>query len=159
MGWMTWWWWASLALADGGPVPAPAEGKVALVSFWATWCGPCRAELPRLDALNDRLPEGASVVAVNIDRVQRPAEAMARRLSLDLPVVWDTDNALVSAWGPTAMPAAFLIDAQGRVIGSWSGELDDAAIREIEAQMQAAVSTPAPAEGAAAPAEKAPTTP
>lgn len=144
MGALSWVVWMSLASADGGPVPEPAAGQVALVSFWATWCGPCRAELPRLDALHDRLPEGAAVVAVNIDRVQRPAEALARRLSLDLPMVWDTDNALVSAWGPAAMPAAFLLDREGRVIASFEGGLDEAAIAGIELQMREALTEPGP---------------
>ena len=72
---------------------SPTPGQPVLVNFWASWCAPCRAELPLLDALNDEVEsEGLSVVAVNLDSQRRPAEGVMRHLGLDLPVIYGDDD-------------------------------------------------------------------
>jgi thiol-disulfide isomerase/thioredoxin len=122
------------------PVPAPGEvftdlagarvriadfeGRVVLLNFWATWCAPCVREMPSLDRLQAALGDrGLSVVAVSIDRagvkVIRP---FAKRLGLArLGLYHDPKGALFRAFGVTGLPASFLIDRGGGIVGAYGG--------------------------------------
>jgi thiol-disulfide isomerase/thioredoxin len=122
------------------PVPAPLEaftdlagnrvrladfkGRVVLLNFWATWCGPCVREMPALDRLQAALGgRGLRVVAVSIDRkgaqVIRP---FAKRLGLaHMGLYHDPKGALFRAFGVTGLPATFLIDRQGGIVGAYAG--------------------------------------
>lgn len=135
---------ASLAAATPtDPVEAIAAGRPALVTFWASWCQPCRTELPRLDALQQRLdPARGTVVAVNLDRSSRTGQAVYDRLGLGLPVVWDPDGVVAIRFDPTALPATFLVDADGAIVETWLGELDADGVREAEARLAALSRTP-----------------
>ncbi len=109
----------------GTPVRlADFEGRVVLLNFWATWCGPCVREMPSLDRLQARLGDRAlSVVAVSIDRagieVIRP---FAKRLGLThLGLYHDPQGALFRAFGVTGLPATFLIGRDGGILGAYAG--------------------------------------
>jgi peroxiredoxin len=92
------------------------RGRVVMVNFWATWCGPCRVELPHLQRLSDRYrASGFTLLAVNIDEDPAAARALAGKLGLKFPVLLDTDKKVVGAWDLNAMPATVLIDKDGRV--------------------------------------------
>jgi peroxiredoxin len=92
------------------------RGRVVLVNFWATWCGPCRVELPHLQRLSDKYrASGFTLLAVNIDEDPAAARALAGKLGLKFPVLLDTDKKVVGAWDLNAMPATVLIDKDGRV--------------------------------------------
>lgn len=120
---------------------APAmQGKVVLVNFWATWCGPCRAELPVLDDLHDRLdPEAASVLAVNLDRQPARARALLGHLEADLPVIYDAEGVLAGLLEPPAMPSSFLLDASGAVQAVYPGSLHAGDLDRLQADIAAAV--------------------
>ena len=110
---------------------SPTPGQPVLVNFWASWCAPCRAELPLLDALNDEVEsEGLSVVAVNLDSQRRPAEGVMRHLGLDLPVIYGDDD-LAEAFAPAALPATYLLDASGRIVEVKMGVLDEAEVERL----------------------------
>ncbi len=109
----------------GNPVRlADFEGRVVLLNFWATWCAPCVREMPSLDRLQAVLGDrGLSVVAVSIDRagvkVIRP---FAKRLGLaHLGLYHDPEGALFRAFGVTGLPASFLIDPNGAILGAYAG--------------------------------------
>ncbi len=107
------------------------EGPL-LVNFWASWCGPCAAELPLLAEMDAEL-EDLRVVLVNIDHQQRRAEAMIRRLELDLPVVYDTGGELTRAFDPAALPASWLLD-DGQVRQVYEGVIEVEQVRlDVEA--------------------------
>jgi peroxiredoxin len=92
------------------------RGRVVMVNFWATWCGPCRIELPQLAKLHDRYRgSGFLLLAVNIDEDPNAARALAGKLGLKFPVLLDTDKKVVGAYDLNAMPATVLIDKDGRV--------------------------------------------
>jgi thiol-disulfide isomerase/thioredoxin len=141
------WLVASFALAGDDPRAAlhptmldgstiDVGGKVVVLNFWASWCAPCRAELPLLEQLHDRLDhDRALVVGVNVDASERTGQALARRLSLDLPVSWDPNGQVASQLSPPAMPTTYVIDAQGRVAETFVGELHAAEIDAIAARV------------------------
>jgi len=102
----------------GGPNLRLAEqrGQVVLVNFWATWCGPCRQEMPHLNRLYDRYRSaGFVLLGVNIDDDPRAAADLAAKLGVQFPVLLDTDKRVSRAYDMSAMPATLLIDRDGRV--------------------------------------------
>ena len=92
------------------------RGRVVMVNFWATWCGPCRVELPQLAKLHEKYRgSGFQLLAVNIDEDPNAARALASKLGLKFPVLLDTDKKVVGTYDLNAMPATVLIDKDGRV--------------------------------------------
>jgi peroxiredoxin len=92
------------------------RGSVVLVNFWATWCGPCRIELPHLARLHDKYrSSGFVLLGVNIDDDPNAAKALATKLGLKFPVLFDSAKQVVAAYDLNAMPATVLIDRDGRV--------------------------------------------
>ena len=133
----------SLALPgpDGQVVSADAwKGQVLIVNFWASWCAPCIDELPMLEQLDQRLRDGgARVVAVNIDRKPAAAMGVSKRLGLTLPVLMDTDNALVASCDPASLPVTWVIGTDGVVVKRIDGALDEEAITALEAEVRTLV--------------------
>jgi thiol-disulfide isomerase/thioredoxin len=111
-------------------------GKPGILHFWATWCGPCREELPSLDAYSNALTEDELATRLIVVAVEpSPREKIDRFLDdLGLPdfaTLQDAGNRSGAVFGLFGMPATILIDAEGRVVGQHSGPLDwsDEAVR------------------------------
>jgi thiol-disulfide isomerase/thioredoxin len=101
------------------------RGKVVLVNFWATWCEPCVAEMPALQALRDALaPNGFEVLGVNFQEGPTRIDAFVRKTGISFPVVRDTDGAVVRAWNARVFPSSFVVDREGRVRYVMVGEGD-----------------------------------
>jgi cytochrome c biogenesis protein CcmG/thiol:disulfide interchange protein DsbE len=92
------------------------RGKVVLVNFWATWCKPCKEEMPAMQASYDKLhDEGFVVLAVNeLEDTEKVAEHI-RTHDHTFPVVMDHSNRVANRYGVVGLPASFLIDRQGIV--------------------------------------------
>src|SRR6266704_5224756 len=92
------------------------HGKVVLVNFWATWCKPCKEEMPAMQASYERLREqGFVVLAVNeLEDVEKVAEHIKTHGHTFL-VVMDHNNGVANRYGVVGLPASFLIDRQGLV--------------------------------------------
>ena len=102
----------------GGPNLRLQEqrGQVVLVNFWATWCGPCRQEIPHLNRLYEKYrASGFQLLGVNIDDDARAATELASRLGVKFPVLLDTDKKASRLYDMSAMPATVVIDRDGRV--------------------------------------------
>ncbi|MBI5255105.1 MAG: TlpA family protein disulfide reductase [Burkholderiales bacterium] len=102
----------------GGPNLRLAEqrGRVVLLNFWASWCGPCRQEMPHLNRLHQQYhTAGLVLLGVNVDDEPRNAEAAASRLALAFPVLLDTDKAVSRRYELSTMPSTVLIDREGRL--------------------------------------------
>jgi peroxiredoxin len=102
----------------GGPNLRLQEqrGQVVLVNFWATWCGPCRQEIPHLNRLHEKYrASGFQVLGINIDDDARAATELATRLGVKFPVLLDTDKKASRLYDMSAMPATVVIDRDGRV--------------------------------------------
>jgi thiol-disulfide isomerase/thioredoxin len=92
------------------------RGKVVLLDFWASWCEPCKRELPLLAKLAPRLrAQGVEIVTVNIDDNQKNAESFLKEHALQLTVVRDADKHIIGKYEPQKMPSSFAIDKGGVV--------------------------------------------
>jgi cytochrome c biogenesis protein CcmG/thiol:disulfide interchange protein DsbE len=101
----------------GGTISlADYRGKVVYLDFWASWCGPCAQALPALDALRREFPPGDfQVVAVNVDREAKSAQAFLRKRPIGYPSALDPEGAIPAQFGVEVMPTSFLIDRDGTV--------------------------------------------
>jgi thiol-disulfide isomerase/thioredoxin len=101
------------------------RGKAVLINFWASWCEPCRAELPSLDTLAQFYgPEKLVVLAVNFKESPSVAQRHVQRANIGLPILIDTSGQIARVWGATVFPTTVLVAADGRVRSVVRGELD-----------------------------------
>ena len=92
------------------------RGDVVMINFWATWCGPCRQEMPLLDELYARYHRvGFNLLGVNIDDDITRALRMVEELDLHFPVVFDTRKEVSRLYNVEAMPATILVDREGKI--------------------------------------------
>jgi len=104
---------------------AQYRGKVVLVNFWATWCVPCRAEMPSIQKLRDRFAGKPFVVlAVNVDEPASRVRNFLDETRLDLPVVLDRNKTVTRAWSVRVMPTTFIVARDGRLRYRAVGDLD-----------------------------------
>ena len=95
---------------------AEQRGRVVMVNFWATWCGPCRQEMPQLDRLYQKYKaSGFVLLGVNVDDDTRKAADVAGKLGVSFPVLLDTDKAVSKLYDLSTMPSTVLIDRDGKV--------------------------------------------
>ncbi len=92
------------------------RGQVVLVNFWASWCGPCKQEMPHLNRIYDKYrTSGFTLLAVNIDDDPRHGAATAAKWGLKFPVLLDAEKSVTRLYDLGAMPATVRIDRDGRV--------------------------------------------
>ena len=92
------------------------RGEVVMINFWATWCGPCREEMPLLDGLYKQYaPVGFQVLGVNVDDAGSRAAEMAQTLGVSFPVLFDEQKSVSRLYGIGAMPMTVLIARDGTV--------------------------------------------
>ena len=104
---------------------AALKGRPVLLNFWASWCEPCRAEMPSLELLATR-HEKAGLVVLSVN-YQEPAPTISRflqTLPFSLPILLDRDGDVTRAWTPGVFPTTVLIDRVGNARNSVIGELD-----------------------------------
>lgn len=109
----------SLRMMDGHTFsPRVLQGRVLLLNFWATWCGPCREEMPSLNRLRQRFdPDEFEIYAVTTDIRPRSIRAFWRSLNLTMPVVFDDDETFSQALLVRHLPTTILVDPDGVVVG------------------------------------------
>lgn len=92
------------------------RGDVVMINFWATWCGPCRQEMPLLDELYSRYQRvGFNLLGVNIDDDSRRAMQMIEELGVNFPVLFDARKEVSKLYEVEAMPVTVLVDREGNV--------------------------------------------
>lgn len=122
---------------QGDPITAElVAGKVSVINFWGSWCGPCRREEPILEEVWARMgPEGVAFVGVNTRRDQRAAAvAFLEEFGVTYPSVYDPDSTIAYSFRVRVMPATFILDAQGRIAAQIVGAVRSAA--ELEALLR-----------------------
>jgi thiol-disulfide isomerase/thioredoxin len=104
---------------------ADYRGKVVLVNFWATWCEPCREEMPSMQRLRERLAARPfAILAVNYGESETRAADFVTRSALDLTVLLDPGQAVARAWRVRILPASVLVGPDGRARYAVIGEID-----------------------------------
>jgi peroxiredoxin len=101
-----------LPAQSGGPRAslAAAEGKVALVDFWATWCEPCRASFPHYQELAKKYDGDVVVVGISEDDEPDGIKAFAKETGATFPLAWDANKNVASGYHPESMPTSFIVD-------------------------------------------------
>jgi peroxiredoxin len=95
---------------------AEQRGRVVMINFWATWCGPCRQEMPQLSKLYDKYRgSGFVLMGVNVDDDVRNAAEVATKLAVSFPVLLDTDKSVSKLYDLATMPSTVLVDRDGKV--------------------------------------------
>lgn len=90
------------------------RGNVVMINFWASWCAPCREEMPILNDLYLRYRDaGFTLLGVNVEEDSEQAIDMARELKVAFPVLFDTSNSVSKLYGVEAMPSTIIIDRDG----------------------------------------------
>ncbi len=99
-----------------GKMQSLAKGEVILLNFWATWCPPCRQEMPSMAALYNRLRDkGFNVVAVSVDRDANSLTGFVREYQLPFQILHDKDSEVSHLYGVFRYPESFIIDRNGIV--------------------------------------------
>lgn len=95
---------------------AGLRGQVVLVNFWATWCAPCRQEMPLLDAIYRRYePMGFTLLGVNVEPDSRLSERFLRDTPVTFPILFDPEERVSKLYSVAAMPSTVIVDRKGMV--------------------------------------------
>ena len=139
----------SLPAEDGTTIQlADLRGRPVLVNFWASWCPPCRAEMPAMQQVYQELSsQGVTILAINAANQDDHAAALnfAQSLGLSFPIVYDQTGETSSRYAIRSLPTSFFVDSQGVIRGIIVGGLSEAALRIRLRQLLEIVPTePAP---------------
>ena len=90
------------------------EGQVVMINFWASWCGPCRQEMPLLEGLYQRYQDlGFTLLGVNVDEDSSQAVDYLKKINVSFPVLFDRENSVSQAYDVIAMPSTILVARDG----------------------------------------------
>jgi thiol-disulfide isomerase/thioredoxin len=125
-----------LTALDGKPLTLAAlQGKVVLLNFWATWCGPCRAEIPDLVALQERYNGRLQILGLNVDDEEADIKQYVQETGINYPVAMTSNDVRIQFGGIPALPTSFILDTEGRVVqkhvGLWSPAVYETEIRAL----------------------------
>ena len=106
-----------LPARDGGKVDlASLKGEVVMINFWATWCGPCRQEMPLLAQLHTKYePLGFTLLGVNVEPDSAAAVDWLKDVPVGFPILFDKDSAVAGRFGVEGMPSTVFVDRNGQV--------------------------------------------
>src|SRR6266498_2262845 len=106
-----------------GDLPAGLKGKIVVVDFWASWCGPCRRTFPLMQELHHRFAkQGLVILAVNEDQSRRAMEEFLRLYPVTFGVVRDAKKKLAAAVNVPSMPTSYVLNGEGKVDSIQTGE-------------------------------------
>lgn len=101
------------------------RGKVVLLDFWATWCTPCKEEVPHFVDMQNRYGgRGLQIVGISMDDDEKPVRAFQQEFRMNYPVAVGTTQLAEQYGGVLGLPIAFVIDPQGRIVSRYVGQTD-----------------------------------
>jgi len=115
----------SLPLLTGGNASLSSyRGKVVIMNFWATWCPPCRVEMPSMETLYRRFnAQGLEILAIDIGEDASMVRQFIRDSGYTFPIMFDSANRVSSIYGIEAIPTTYIIDREGKIIGRIVGSI------------------------------------
>ena len=115
--------------AEGNEITLSAlmDGKPTVLNFWASWCGPCRSEMPHIQEAYERLGGEVSFVMINMTDGQRETQESAEEYMAEsgwtFPIYFDSDYDAAMTYGAYSLPQTYFIDAEGRLIAAARGSM------------------------------------
>jgi len=101
------------------------RGKMVLVNIWATWCGPCRAEIPDLVRIRNKYQDkGFEILGIVVSSRPENVRDMVKKLKINYPILWGTEKALAPFGKINAIPRTFLLDRKGYIVEDILGSRD-----------------------------------
>jgi peroxiredoxin len=95
---------------------AEQRGQIIVINFWASWCGPCRKEMPELQQLHDKFKDlGVAVWGVNVEQENQAGRDFLTGLDLSFPIFFDQTNKISATYQVEAMPTTVIVDRDGKV--------------------------------------------
>ena len=92
------------------------RGQVVMINFWASWCGPCRQEMPLLDELHERYsPMGFTLLGVNVEEDSSKAQTLLKDVPVNFPILFDQENTVSKQYDVIAMPSTVVVDRDGNI--------------------------------------------
>lgn len=120
----------ALVLPDGRHTSLRAlYGQPVVINFWATWCGPCRREMPELMRVADEDPN-LVMLTVNVQEAVETVQPFAEEFRMNTPIVMDPEGLLQDVYGVRGLPTTFFVNKEGRVAAIYPGSLTPAALAE-----------------------------
>ncbi|MFN3714845.1 MAG: TlpA disulfide reductase family protein [Alcanivoracaceae bacterium] len=102
--------------AGGNVKLSELRGQVVMINFWASWCGPCRQEMPHLEAIHKEYEDyGFVLLGINVDEKPELAERLLAQIPVSFPILFDPDSAISRLYKVDAMPTTILIDRDGNM--------------------------------------------
>jgi len=112
---------------------ADFRGKIVFLNFWASWCLPCRAEMPSMEKLYNKFKNSDfTILAVNLGESKDQVKAFKESYSVNFPILLDADSSVGSIYGAISIPTSYLIDRDGYMIGGALGPRDWASKEAFE---------------------------
>lgn len=106
------------------------RGKVVVVNFWATWCGPCRIEMPVLEEYYQRFEPEVTVLGINVREPAEAVEAYASELGLTFPILLDREGKVSSLYRVRGYPSTYILDGEGIVRYQHIGEISETQLKK-----------------------------
>ncbi|GAA4431265.1 hypothetical protein GCM10023169_35620 [Georgenia halophila] len=123
---------AGPGLAGGRHDLADLRGSVVIVNVWASWCAPCRKEVPVLERASEELgPEGLEVLGLNARDLPDAASTFVEDLGVSYPSIVDPEGTKAVEWGVVGMPETFLVDREGNIVDRHFGEVTQEWVQEV----------------------------
>lgn len=128
----------TLQTLEGDPVSlSELRGQQVLINFWATWCPPCRREMPAMERAYKRHQDaGFVVLAVNVQESEETIRPFVEEMGVTFPIVLDESGVVMRQYKVTALPSSFFVDRRGAIHVRRIGEIDEAFIEGTLEEMQ-----------------------
>lgn len=107
------------------------KGKKVFLNFWATWCPPCKAEMPHMQAFYEEQPEDVEILAVNLEESTEKAADFAKQYELTFPILMDADGTVAETYEVYTIPTTYVLNEDGTVHQKIVGPMDEPMMQEL----------------------------